>query len=288
MPETVRPKLPDLLEWLQAILVDPDGVEAGIRSPEARRHVDITPERAGEIILPSATLSPLERIGVYAEMYPTRMRDALSTDFPAVKHFLGDGGWKRLIADYVLAHPSRHQNLNQLGRHLPRFIRTARSMPDQSFLADLAELEQAMVEVFDAAESPLADVKDLVDLAPEQWASAFFRPIRAFRVCTFNYPVNAYLQAVKDERETPPIRRAQTYVAVYRKKYSVWRMQLTRIQYRVVKLLVEGKTVAEALYKGAKGGGTDVAGLAVQLRSWFREWLEDGWFTAIEIRPDEG
>lgn len=280
-----RAKVPlsTLMKWVQAVVVHPHCVETAVQDESVRAHLDLTPERVGEVILPSKTLEPMQRIGVYGNMYPLRMRDALRTDFPVVHRVLGDDGWAGLVDGYVIENYSRHPNLNQLGRKLPAYLRTRKDLAQSAFLAELCELEQAMVEVFDSPESPQANVAELAELPPERWATAKFHPVSAFRLCAFQYPVNAYLQAVKDERDPPRVKKSQTYTAVYRKNYVVWRMGLTRPQYRILKLLSEGNTVLDALVKATKGGGSDVAGSAQQLRIWFQEWFQEGWFSQIEL-----
>lgn len=278
--------LQTLMNWVQAVVVHPHCVDTAVCDEAVRQHIDITPERVGEIILPSQTLTPAERINIYAGMYPMRMRDALATDFPVVKSVLGDDGWAELVDAYIVDHYSVHPNLNQLGKHIPAFIRARKELKHAAFLAEMAELEQAMVEVFDSHESPQADVNALKELEPSQWGSAVFVPVEAFRLLAFQYPVNGYLQATKEEKDPPAIKKGQTYVAVYRKNYVVWRMNLSRTQYRILKLLAEGKTVFDALLKGSKGGGSDVAGLAQDLQRWFHEWFEEGWFSSIDIRAE--
>jgi len=281
-----RVPLETLMNWVQAVVVHPHCVDSAVSDDAVRKFMDLTPERIGEVIVPSKTLTPGERIGIYGGMYPMRMRDALGTDFPVLRKALGDDGWAELVDAYIVDHYSVHPNLNQLGRAIPEFVRASKSLKQAAFLSELAELEQAMVEVFDANESPKADVSALLDLQPAQWSSAVFRTVDAFRLCAFQYPVNGYLQAAKEEKELPAMKRGQTYVAVYRKNYVVWRMNLSRTQYRILKLLAEGKTVFEALLKGSKGGGSDVAGMAQQLRGWFKDWFEEGWFSRIDLEPE--
>ena len=278
--------LETLMNWVQALVVHPHCVDTALDDDAVKKIIDIAPERINELVLPSKTLTPSERLGIYAGMYPMRMRDALATDFPCVKKALGDDGWGELVDAYIVDHYSVHPNLNQLGRGLPAFIREQKQLKQATFLAELAELEQAMVEVFDAPESAQADVNALLDLRPDQWSSAVFHSVAAFRLCAFQYPVNGYLQCVKTDQEPPSVKRGQTYVAVYRKSYVTWRMNLTRPQYRILKLLTEGKTVFDALLKGSKGGGSDVAGLAQQLTAWFKDWFEEGWFSSIELKTD--
>ena len=93
------PKVPleTLMRWVQAVVVHPHCVSTAVQDDAVRAHLDRTPERVGEVILPSKTLDPMQRIGVYGNMYPLRMRDALKTDFPTVHHILGDDGWASLV-----------------------------------------------------------------------------------------------------------------------------------------------------------------------------------------------
>jgi hypothetical protein len=297
MPDT---NLEALMGWVQQLIVHPEGVEAALGAPEAKTHMTVTPETINRVILPSPTLSAIERLSVYANMYPARMCEALEADYPVIKHYLGQENWEALVSAYVHVHPSRHPNLNYLGQHFPAFVKKLNAgevelpanvprpeIRERVFVQEMAELEQAITEVFDIEDSPQVNVDDLVRLPPEAWASAVFEPIKALRVLAFTHPVNAYLHATKNDKEPPRIQRSQTYVAVYRKDYVVWRRELSRPQYRILKLLMEGKTVGEALVKGTKGGGTDLAGLAAQLQTWFRSWVEEGWFSRIRVVPDE-
>ena len=67
------------------------------------------------MILPSKTLTPVERVGVYQGMYLLRMIEALEGDYPAVAHFLGDEEFAELVTRYVAAHPSTSYTFNRLG-----------------------------------------------------------------------------------------------------------------------------------------------------------------------------
>ncbi|HET8648297.1 MAG TPA: DNA-binding domain-containing protein, partial [Vicinamibacteria bacterium] len=120
-----------LQRWMQAVIVHPGPVEEGAAAPEAA--AELPPDRVGEVLLPSAALAPLERLGIYHAMYPLRMEEALASDYPALKHFLGDQGFLDLVRGYVQAHPSRSFTLSRLGRHLPEFVRTAPGLRKPGF-----------------------------------------------------------------------------------------------------------------------------------------------------------
>lgn len=273
--------LEDLQRWVQALIVHPDGVKPGLSGPDAKRVATIDPADLERIILPSSTLTALERVEIYAGMYPLRMRDALGSDYPVVKQFLGGSTWNDLVAGYVERHPSKHPNLNQLGRNLPRYILTRKDLPQRTFLAEVAQLELTVTEVFDEDESPILDSAGFSELKPEDWARAVFVPVRAARVLAFEHTVNGYYQASKEEKDLPPVQKKPTYLAVYRKAYRVWRMGLARDEYRVLRLLFEGKPVLTALEKGARS--TDESTLARELQGWFRKWIEEGLFSRIDL-----
>ena len=94
----------------------------------------IPADEAREMVLPSKTLSSLERLDIYRDMYLLRMEEALSIDYPSLKHFLGDEEFMRMVARYVDVYPSRSYTLNRLGDHLCEFIDTLDDLPQAGFL----------------------------------------------------------------------------------------------------------------------------------------------------------
>src|SRR5262245_32289965 len=97
--------LPSLQRWMQAVVAHPGRVEEAVADPAAA--AELAPAGIEELILPSRSLTPVERVGIYHGMYLLRMEEALATDYPALKHFLGDEAFRALVRGYVQAHPSR-------------------------------------------------------------------------------------------------------------------------------------------------------------------------------------
>lgn len=256
-----------LQRWVQGQIVGPGGAK---------------PEEIEAHIVPSSTLTAAERLEIYAGMFPLRMREAVGSDYPGVKHFLGGAVFREVVDGYVEKFPSRHPNLNQLGKHLPKYLGTRNDLPQRGFLVELAALELAVTEVFDEEESPILDASGFESLAPEDWARAVFVPVRAARILAFEHSVNGWYQAMKEEKDLPPVQKKPTYLVAYRKAYRVWRMGLARDEYRVLRLLFEGKPVLTALEKGARS--TDEATLARELRGWFQKWIEEGLFARVELK----
>lgn len=268
-----------LQRWMQAVIVHPGTIDEAAEAPDARR--ELAPGRVGEVILPSATLTPLERLEIYQGMYPLRMEEALGADFPGLKHFLGDHAFFHLVTAYTAAHPSRSFTLNPLGEHLAAFVATA-AVRKPAFCAELARLERTIAEIFDAPETPALDEAAIAAVPPEAWEGARLVPIAALRLLALRYPAGAYLDSLKGTRhQHPKIARADEYVVVYRRSYAVYRQDVSRAAYGLLADLVAGRTVGEAVAAALarRGQGRPAAD---DLFRWFRQWAAAGMFTRID------
>src|SRR5688572_33122085 len=113
--------LETLQRWMQEVCVHLGAVEDAVAAPAAARLV--APAEIGAVILPSASLTPVERLEIYQSMYVLRMHDALESDYPGLMRWLGPRRFRALVEAYVAAHPSRSYTLNRLGDHLPAYLR---------------------------------------------------------------------------------------------------------------------------------------------------------------------
>lgn len=270
-----------LQRWMQGVIVYPGPVAEAVRTRTVRASAVV--KAAGEVILPSPTLSPEERLAIYHGQYPLRMKDALAGDYPALEHYLGDEGFAKFVLHYVQTHPSRSYTLNRLGDHVPEFIKRRSRLKRRDFLHDLARLERAMSQAFDAEETPRLTDEQVAAIAPEAWPQARLVPIAALRLLELRYPVNAYLQSVKDENhDHPRAVRQDGWVAVYRRNFAVYRLDLSQPAFALLRDLAAGKklsvAIRAALRRRGRPPGED------QLFRWFREWVAAGMFTSIVVK----
>lgn len=271
-----------LQRWLQAVIVHPGTVGQALAAREAAALVPAA--RTETIVRPSASLTAPERVGVYHDMYLARMREALQSDYPALARFLGPGAWKRLVTAYVQTHPSRRYTLNVLGRDLPEFVRTAR-VPRPAFCRDLARLEWAVTEVFDAEETPPLTEADFACVAPGDWERARLVPVEALRLVVLDHDAGAHLDALRDvKRRRPPVHRLRTRVVVYRRNYAVFRRDQEAAAFALLGDLVGGFTVGRALARALERRMRPGADDAFRL---FRDWAAMGLFRAVEVERQQ-
>lgn len=273
--------LEKLQRWMQATVVQPGTVAAAVQSPEA---AEIVPaDRVGEVILPTDGLSSVERMGIYQGMYLMRMEEALAADYPGLQHLLGPRRFFALVQDYVQAHPSRTYTLNRLGDHFPEFVGTAAGLRRPAFCQDLARLELAVAEVFDADETPCLSADEVAAVPAEAWETARLRTVAAFRLLALRYPANDYLQSVREENHDHPRLRARpSFVAVYRRAYVVCRLDLTRGAHDLLAALAAGVPLGEAV-NAAMTVVSRRPPKPDDLFRWFRQWVAGGVFRAVEL-----
>jgi len=228
---------------------------------------------ADSVIWPSGTLQPAQRVKIYADAYFARLVEALEEDFPAVCRLLGHRAFHGICRGYLERHPSRSRSLNPLGRKLPEFL------SDRAAARDLARLEVAMSEVFDGdAVEPLKP-SDFGKIAPGKLARARLIFVPTFRLLELDHAANAYVDAVRQERDVvPPLKRKRSWIAVYRKEFQVWRLDLKEAGHAALSALHRGRTVADAAAAAARRWTGKPEQLQSQIRQWFGEWVSEGFF----------
>jgi hypothetical protein len=141
--------------------------------------------------------------GVYRHAYGSRLVDALRNDHELLHSYLGDETFDAMGYAYVAAKPSHHPNLRWFSQGLPDFLKTTEPYTDHPVLADLAALEKALNDAFDAADAPVLGLADMAGFAPEVWNTLLFRPHPASRRLDVSTNAAAVWLALKND-ETPP------------------------------------------------------------------------------------
>jgi hypothetical protein len=159
-----------------------------------------------------------ERLDVYASMYFFRLLEALESDLPSVAALLGADAFHNLVVDYLLAHPSTDPSLRHAGRRLPAFLGTHAASAARLDLADLARLDLARNDVFDAAHSPALDGQVLAATPPEAWPRLRFRIAPAVRWLRLPDSVVPTWRALTDGTAPPPAGGALAGCVIWRSR----------------------------------------------------------------------
>ena len=278
------PELDQIERWLQTLFMDADGVRSGLRSEAAGNILPCTEESLKGLVLPSKQLNSVERLSIYGNMYFSRLIEVLAEEFPTVQHLLGKEVFGKVARDFVTRHPSTHYSLTWLGSKFPAYLGDeADDIPDREFVADVATVERAMEDVFDARRVEPIQFEDLTAIPIERWGDVRLQTIPALRLLQLDYPVNTFITAVREDRHMDIPAAAPAFVAVYRHNYRVWRIDLDVRRFTLLAALHQGGSLGSALDLCASLPEADPAGLMDAVSGWFREWTSEGLFYGAHL-----
>ena len=239
------PDLRGVEELLWKLITAPEGVVQG--AAELHREGALEREDLSFLIPPNHRLSSAEQLDIYADMYFHRLHDCLAEDFPVLATRLGDARFHNLVTDYLLAHPSTHFSLRELGRALPGFLDSHALEREFPALTDLARLEWARADVFDEADAaPLSrdEVLELGAAEPEKPGLTLIPAARLLRLDASVLPLWKRLDGGEDAGEeadsTARPRGETSAVRVWRKGFAIFHRSMQPDEERCLEALASG------------------------------------------------
>lgn len=262
--------------WLVEVITNVAPLTQSLAAAAAR--LEATSDLVDRIVRASPSQTASDRVGVYHGMYLSRMTEALESDFPALSALMGHARFHALVADYVAVHPSTSYTLNRLGDALPAFLATRARRPSEVARAELAALEHAISQSFDAQPGERLSASALAAAAADDWSGLCLRPQPGLRLIRTRFDAGVALDALRNgERvRTPPRRWAHT--VVFRNGDEVRRMNVTRAAFDVLAALAHGEPLGDALERAPARAGAAVS-------RWFESWVAGGLFEAAERKP---
>jgi len=255
---------------------------------------DETPRRlhaeAEAIIKPNDRLSSLERLEIYSRSYWFRVLDSLVEDFPGVRAIAGVREFHAISRDYLAQHPSTSFTLRNLGSHFIAWLQRYRDRihPHEQLALDMANLEWAHIEAFDAAQRQT--------ITPEQWAkageNAELKLQPYIRLVHAAYPVDDILLEVRGVEDSnrkianwrrnrlPKIEPAQSFIVVHRVDYSVCYRRVDREAFHLLSALQSGASLGIALEAAFRESSVPETQWPELVQEWFGAWMSLGWFSA--------
>ncbi len=256
------------------LITAPEGVRAGLARLSPR-------ERAvgASLVRGDARLSSIERLDIYANMYFYRLRDALRGDFGAVAAVLGESRFHNLITDYLLVHPPSHFSLRYAGQHLAGFLRGHPEGSQRPYLADLARLEWAILEAFDAAEAEPLEAGALAGVPPERWAELRFDLAPSLQLLAVGWPVHEiWRQTQRGDVKIAEPQCEPVWLRVWRQDLQTFHRAMDLVEAAALQAVYGGACFAEVCEQIAERLGE--ARAPERALALVSEWLGDGLLTA--------
>jgi hypothetical protein len=190
--------------------------------------------------------SALRSVALYRRLIRNNYVQALKITYPILSRFVGARYFGLVARGYFKRYPSSSGDLFLHGRHLPAFLTVVQSPP---LLAELARLEWACHEVYQAADSPPLSHDPLQTLASADPSQVTFHLHAASRLLSFPFPVHRVwlalqLEAPADGVVDLPLPEQETCVVVTRGDGKVQVTPLARMDYLLLEAMSQGVDAA--------------------------------------------
>jgi len=186
----------------------------------------------------------VERMEVYAQMYFWRLYESLQEDFPVVQAILGEEKFHRLVVDYLQDHPSRTRDLAELSAELPRFLAVhPLGAPNaHPYLADMARLEWARIEVEREADAFALTAELLKRVPPEQWGKIRLQLIPACRLVSSAWDILTPWQQciLESQKSLASVQPQPLTLLIWRQRFNTMILSIENLETRLLKECVSG------------------------------------------------
>jgi hypothetical protein len=213
-------------------------------------------------------------LGVYRHAYGARLQEFLANDHEKLKCYMGESAFAAMARAYIAKHPSDQPNARWYARHLPEFLGKNAPFARTPELSELATLERALNDAFDAPEAPHMTFENLATMAERDFSQVSFVVHPSCRRFATTTNVTSLWSSLRCG-ETPP----RPYRLDALQQVVVWRQDASS-RFRLL-----GDEEAMALDKAIEGlpfgvicemiavmDGADTA--AMRAATYLRGWIE--------------
>ena len=154
---------------------------------------------------------------VYRIAYRARLRAALRDNYEVLPLVMGDDAFDALANDYIEAHPSHHYSLRWYGHALSDFMVANDALVDHPAMIDLARMEWALRNSFDAAHATPLTSAELAAVPASDWGDLQFKVHPSVQLLELHWAVGPIWHALKSgQTEMEPPAALDHHMLVWR------------------------------------------------------------------------
>ncbi|PCJ31361.1 MAG: hypothetical protein COA90_06315 [Gammaproteobacteria bacterium] len=228
----------------------------------------------------TAMLSAADRLDIYGSAYKLRLKEAITTDYDKLASYLGDDQFDQLMERYIEKHPSHTTNLRYFSIYLPELVQDEAPFNQLPELYELACIERAFADSFDAQNQQFANLDELAALPTEAWATLQFRFQQSTQLLWLKHNSFQIWQALANDKTPPKLENVEpTAWVLWRRAdlISHYRL-LSPAEVTALELAINGETfavVCEKLLDFFSEQDTPLKAITF-LQSWISEQMLAG------------
>lgn len=234
-------------------------------------------------ITPVANGKIAERLNIYHDAYRSRIREALSSQFPNLAKLLGAEVFNQYMDAFIASYPSTHRNMRWLGDQLSNFLQVY--APNKKLYADMANFEWRLGLAFDSLDTPCLTILDLSAFTPEQWGDLFFEwhPSVYLGQAQTNV-IRAWIALENNDHAILDMESEPTQFLVWRKEMVSQFKSVGALEADAIAYMMQHHTFGELCeYLTAHMDEEDILPYAAGLLS---EWLQQDMLIRVELKTN--
>ncbi|MBC7281494.1 DNA-binding domain-containing protein [Hoeflea sp.] len=164
-----------------------------------------------DLALPKGVVGPSgkgaqKRFAVYRNNVTVSLIDSLADIFPAVQRLVGTDFFRNMARLYLAEEPPASAVMFEYGRGFAAFLDRFEPVSKLPYLADVARLERAWLDVFHSADAEPLYPETLGAIAPESLGDVRFTPHPAARIVKSRYAAVSIFSSSRENRPLDRIR----------------------------------------------------------------------------------
>lgn len=217
--------------------------------------------------------SAAQRVALYGDAYQLRLKEALSTDYERLHAYLGDELFDNVMTQYIRCYPSHYTSLRDYGQHMVVLLNEMPMFAEHPEVVELAQIEQAFANSFDAKDCQHCSLDDLHTVKPELWPDLTFQFSTSVQLLALNYNSFQIWRALSDE-ETPsePQQTPATWL-IWRRDLITHFRALDEAEIAALRIALNSGTFAEICT--VLLDYFDEQDTPLQAVSYIKQWIND-------------
>jgi hypothetical protein len=211
---------------------------------------------------------PLLRI--YQNAYRARLIAALRDNHGVLPRAMGDEAFDALAEAYLQAHPSRQPSIRWFGHRLAEFMAANPDLVPHPVFVDLARMEWALRDAFDAADATPMTPTELAALPVDGWPRRVLRFHPSVQVLALDWHVEPAWRALQgdDEPELAEPEAGEHQLIVWRPVLETrWRTLASALEAQLLEAAMRGEDFSALC---------EIAGDAVGVVGTVQQWTAEG------------
>lgn len=186
------------------------------------------------------------RFSVYRNNVAVSLTEALEQTFPIIRKLIGDENFRAVAALYLRSEPPDSPILSSYGAGFPRFLESFEPLAHLGYLPDMARLERALVDSYNAADATPLDPAIFARTAPDDLPRLTLTFAPSVRLLRSPWPIHAIWRFNTEEGAPQPPAQAQD-VLITRPDYDPVPRLLPPGGAALIAALAQGKPLGDAL-----------------------------------------